>query len=608
MEAENQAGGSVMRRCVAPGLFFLVALWGATWMAQPQHVPADIDRVHAALQRVHPTDQADPGPALTPAERAVRVAGAIGAMADIALAASLLAMLFGVLAGPAPRPRLFRLHRWSRFVALCISLALGVSALAELSPDAAIALIGLVPFAVPIAIAVGLVYAFLPRRDAGAAEAGPPERRPFASLLPHADAPLLWSLVDQAAVRSGVPRPRHVLGGMADGFFLQASHVHPVGSKRAVGGSVLHVPLPLLPLLSRDELLGALVRTLVRDGRPPRWWRVGAGRADAAAASAVGAQAAETSRLRVRAGMALLRDRLDALAGVPAMAPDDVAAALLAQASAGLPDPLLVGGDPEDGGHGTGWAAARRLRRLRAGQDPVVVARARAAPGPAELAFAASLLRHGPALCATLTARLVEQARADAGMLDAVLDEVCGSRPPIVTVHENGLGQAWIGAGLLVPGGLVLAFAGGAGIRVAVVSAALLGLACLGYAAVVFRRRDVPVVLADADGLCCAGLAGPALPWSAISSVVGLAVAGVLTIDVRLTPATVLPQRAGFHPLLQLRRRSRRLVIGGVMPGRAGLRRCQPQLEALSGFVAVQAIAAARAEGAVVPLGRLDPG
>ncbi len=408
--ASSPAAASITRRCIAPAAFLLVGLWGATWMAQPGHVPKDIDRVQTALQQVHPRQGAADLPVgeapLTPAERSVQVAAKFGAVADVGIASSVLAILFGFLAGPLPRPWLFRFHRWSRFVALCLVAALGVGTVAELSPDVAVAVIELLPLALPLAIIAGVVWVFLPSRRAGVARLAA-EREPVASLLSHADAPELWAMVELAAERVRVARPRHLLGGMTDGFFLQSGRVRPIGATRAIGGPVLHVPLPLLPLLDRDELLAALVRTLVRDGQPRRWWRGGAGRADALAKSIAGVQAAATSLLRVRAGMVLMRERLDTLARAPDAPPADFGEDILVHARTGLPDPFPPeNGDPEDGISGAGRAADRRVGQLGSRHDPDIVARARAAPGTTEAAFAASLLRHGPSLRAALTTRM----------------------------------------------------------------------------------------------------------------------------------------------------------------------------------------------------------
>ena len=607
--ASAPLAASVSRRCVAPAAFLLAGLWGATWMAQPGHVPGDIDRVATALQALHPRQGASdlPGEApLTPAERSAQVAGKFGGLADVTIASSLLAILFGILAGPAPRRWLFRFHRWARFVALCLTAALGIGMLAELSPDAALIVIGLLPFALPLSVVAGLVWTLLPsRRGEASGHAAPPDRHPLASLLSQADAPELWSLVEQAADRCKVARPRHLLGGMTDGFFLQSGHVHPLGAKRALGGPVLHVPLRLLPLLDRDELLAALVRTLVRDGTGRRWWRGGDGRADAIAASAAGAQAAATSLLRVRAGMTLLRERLDAVAGSPDTLPEDFVEDVLVHAAGGLPDPFLPeSGDPEDSMSGTGRAAERHVRRLGSRHDPATLARARAAPEAAEIAAAAKLLPHGPSLRAALTAQMASEARANAKALDEAIDDMRRSVPPLVVVHESGFGQARTGAGLLLFGLLALAFVSATAARLIEVALVLLGLATMAYAVVVFRRRGVPVLRADARGLACPGLTGPDLPWAVVQSLTSMVAFGVLTLDVRLVPGTSLPSRSGLWPFVQLRRRSSRLVIGGVMPGRAGLRRCLPELEALSAFVAAQALASARDEGAIVPLGQ----
>ena len=161
---------SVLRRCIAPAAFLLVGVWGVTWMLDPAHVPGDIDQVHAALQRLHPTDeQAAAGyadlPPLTPAERSVQVADKIGSEADAAIAASALALLFGVLAGSSPRPWLFRLHRWSRFVALCLTVPMVLAALAELSPGVVIAALDLLP----ASLVAGLICAILLWRRSAAA-------------------------------------------------------------------------------------------------------------------------------------------------------------------------------------------------------------------------------------------------------------------------------------------------------------------------------------------------------------------------------------------------------------------------------------------------------
>ena len=166
--AGRQVAPSVLRRCLAPTAFLLVGIWGTSWMSDPAHVPGNIDRVHAALERVHPTEHAPAaGPAdppLTPAERSVLVAGKIGSVADAAIVASVLALLFGILAGAAPRPWLYRLHRWSRFVALCLAVSLMVGSVAELTPRAAIAVIDLLPFILPLAIVAGLVSALVMSR------------------------------------------------------------------------------------------------------------------------------------------------------------------------------------------------------------------------------------------------------------------------------------------------------------------------------------------------------------------------------------------------------------------------------------------------------------
>ena len=140
-------------------------------MAQPDHVPGDINRVDAALQRLHPRggslNALPDGASLTPTERSVQVAGKIGDAADVSIALSLLAIVFGVLAGPAPRRWLFRLHRWSRFVAFGITLALGVGAVAELSPNLAIAAVDLLPLALLLYIGAGFVRRFYPGATKG---------------------------------------------------------------------------------------------------------------------------------------------------------------------------------------------------------------------------------------------------------------------------------------------------------------------------------------------------------------------------------------------------------------------------------------------------------
>jgi hypothetical protein len=76
----------------------------------------------------------------------------------------MLAILFGILAGPSRHPWLFRFHRWSRFVALCLAAALGAGMLAEVSPNAAIAVVDLLPLALPLSIVAGLVWMLLPSR------------------------------------------------------------------------------------------------------------------------------------------------------------------------------------------------------------------------------------------------------------------------------------------------------------------------------------------------------------------------------------------------------------------------------------------------------------
>jgi hypothetical protein len=138
LRLERQAPGWVTRRCAAPAAFLLIGMWGATWMAQPAHVPGDISRVAAALDR-HPSHAGDNGPPLTSAERQIAVGSRIGVGGEITAASAALAILFGILAGPVPRPWLFRLHRLCRVIALTLSLALGIGMLAELSTNATVA-------------------------------------------------------------------------------------------------------------------------------------------------------------------------------------------------------------------------------------------------------------------------------------------------------------------------------------------------------------------------------------------------------------------------------------------------------------------------------------
>ncbi|MGI4944074.1 MAG: hypothetical protein ACRYHQ_26550 [Janthinobacterium lividum] len=172
----------VGRRCVAPAAFLLVGLWGVTWMAQPGHVPSNVDQVNAALQHLHPTgghaDALADGPPLTPAERSVQVAGKFAGAGYVSIAFSLLSLLFGVLAGPAPRRWLFRLHRWSRFVALCTTGALALGTVVELDADLVIVVAGVVPLGLLISIATGLVRPFGRRwTTTGAAPRKPGSRR-----------------------------------------------------------------------------------------------------------------------------------------------------------------------------------------------------------------------------------------------------------------------------------------------------------------------------------------------------------------------------------------------------------------------------------------------
>jgi hypothetical protein len=167
---------------MAPTAFLLVGLWGVTWMAQPGHVPGNVDQVNAALQQLHPTGghagAFAGGAPLTPAERSAQVAGKLGGVGYVSIAFSLLAILFGVLAGPAPRCWLFRLHRWSRFVALCTTAALAAGTLVELGPNLVIFVAGAVPLALLISIGTSIVRPFGRRRTTnGEAPRKPGKRR-----------------------------------------------------------------------------------------------------------------------------------------------------------------------------------------------------------------------------------------------------------------------------------------------------------------------------------------------------------------------------------------------------------------------------------------------
>ena len=155
----------------------------------------------------------------------------------------------------------------------------------------------------------------------------------------------------------------------------------------------------------------------------------------------------------------------------------------------------------------------------------------------------------------------------NAKTLDTVIDEMRRGVPLLVTVFESGFGQARTGALLLLFGLLCPAFVTAAAARMVGAGLLLVGLLTVANALVVFRRRRVPVLVADTDGLCCTGLADPALPWTAVQSLTSLVAFGVLTFDIRLVSAATLPARSRFHQLVQ-RRRSGRLVIGGVMPRR----------------------------------------
>ena len=162
--APNRAVLPVGRRCVAPAAFLLIGVWGVTWMAQPGHVPGNLDQVNAALQQLHPTGghagAFAEGAPLTPAKRSAQVAGKFAGVGYVSIVFSLLAILCGVLAGPAPRRWLFRLHRGARFVALCTTAALAVGTLVELSPNLVILVAGAIPLGLLISIATGLVRPF----------------------------------------------------------------------------------------------------------------------------------------------------------------------------------------------------------------------------------------------------------------------------------------------------------------------------------------------------------------------------------------------------------------------------------------------------------------
>ncbi len=164
----DRAVQPVGQRCVTPVAFLLIGLWGVTWMAQPGHVPGNVEQVNAALQQLHPTGghagAFAEGPPLTPAERSLQVAGKFAGVGYVSIVFSLLALLFGVLAGSAPRRWLFCLHRGTRFVALCTTGALAVGTLVELGPNLVIVVASAIPLGLLISIATGLVRPFGRRR------------------------------------------------------------------------------------------------------------------------------------------------------------------------------------------------------------------------------------------------------------------------------------------------------------------------------------------------------------------------------------------------------------------------------------------------------------
>jgi Zn-dependent protease with chaperone function len=81
----------------------------------------------------------------------------------------------------------------------------------------------------------------------------PPPPAFQAVLAQRADQPELWNFVDQTAAKIGAALPDNIMLGLSTNFFATAITATAIGQEQALTGTTLHLALPMLRHIDRDE-------------------------------------------------------------------------------------------------------------------------------------------------------------------------------------------------------------------------------------------------------------------------------------------------------------------------------------------------------------------
>jgi Zn-dependent protease with chaperone function len=102
-------------------------------------------------------------------------------------------------------------------------------------------------------VCVFLIYRTLRALPSAFALFEPPQMSLLGQHVRPEDAPGLWKWVREMAQRVHAPVPDNIVLGVDEGFFVTSSSIELYPHRTALTGYTLHLPLPLLALLDKDE-------------------------------------------------------------------------------------------------------------------------------------------------------------------------------------------------------------------------------------------------------------------------------------------------------------------------------------------------------------------
>lgn len=196
-------------------------------------------------------------------ELAFLKAGSI-TVAGVSLGLVVLIWILGAVAGRHRQALVigFRLGLYLVLIALAFCILGQVAIIIIAAVELERVYLGFFSGAVIGSVGVGGLAAAWRMLAAGLAIQTPPVTTPVAVLVPGKAQARLWGLVRDVAQRAGARVPDHVLLGLGMDFYATAVQVRPVDSDDVLSGETLHLSLPLMRVLSAEDLSGIIAHEL----------------------------------------------------------------------------------------------------------------------------------------------------------------------------------------------------------------------------------------------------------------------------------------------------------------------------------------------------------